>query len=392
MVRLWPIALGTIALWALRCSGAEESYELSNIFDVDAATPDGRGGTGFIEAGVRDGPPPADATDLCGNVVVQITERINLYWVLDRSGSMADRLEGTAYSKYVGARFAIADTMRRIGHRVSVGAGVFPRPVLTSAGCSAGGEVFETRPGDPASFGLGGKDGPVLQELLLVLGSLPTQGGTPVSGTLKVLEPIIAGLTGKTAVVLATDGAPNCNETAACGAEKCLVNLMGQCPVAGSCCDPDDPNGGPTQCLDDDATLAGVRAIADSGATVYVVGMPGSEIFASMLDDLAVAGGAPREGSPKYYAASNADDLTSQLAEIGTAVAVQCEIQLEDAPVDPSLVNVYLDTTLVPSDAENGWSWRDDRTIQLSGNACDDLRSGTYAQVQVAAGCPTFVP
>lgn len=60
-------------------------------------------------------------------------------------------------------------------------------------------------------------------------------------------------------------------------------------------------------------------------------------------------------------------------------------------PPDKSLVNVYLDTTLVQLDPVDGWSWVDDTTVELAGEACEKLKSGDVLQVQVVAGCPTSV-
>ena len=320
-----------------------------------------------------------------------MVERINLYWILDRSGSMGDVPPGSTFNKYVNARGAIANVMRKIGHRVSVGATVFPTAFSPDPGCAPGSEIFETQPGDPASFGLSGKEGPVLTSLLNILGGIPVSGGTPIAGTIVGVTPTITALEGTTAVILATDGAPNCNPDASCDASQCLVNIEGLCQMAVNCCDPALFLNGPSQCLDADPTKSAVQALADAGVPTYVVGMPGSELYASFLEELAMAGTTARPTSPKYYAAT-ADDLTETLEQIGADIAFQCRVELEEQPPDASLVNVYFDSDLIPQDDIDGWAWIGPMTIELRGQACADLKSGRYAQVQVAAGCPTFVP
>ena len=79
-----------------------------------AVEPDsGTGGTLPTIDASGDGPP------LCGNTIVPvIIERPNLYFILDRSGSMAEKLPGSAYDKYENARIALGSVMRAIGHRV----------------------------------------------------------------------------------------------------------------------------------------------------------------------------------------------------------------------------------------------------------------------------------
>jgi hypothetical protein len=144
-------------------------------------------------------------------------------------------------------------------------------------------------------------------------------------------------------------------------------------------------------CVDAAASEAAVKSLADASIDTFVVGMPGSELFARVLDRLAVAGNTARETSPRYYATTDTDELTAVLRQIGVKVAITCDITLSEAPEVPELVNVYFDTELVGFDPANGWAWAGEAGLSLRGSACEKLMSGDVLQVQVVSGCPTYV-
>lgn len=361
--------------------------------------PDGgvsTGGGGTVDAGLSDAPPAPDASGLCGNLIVPVLSDLpNLYFVVDRSGSMSEPLAGTSHTKYQNARIAIGNVLRAIGHRVRYGAAVFPEwGAASSDGCAAGKEVFPTQQGDPPTYAAAGQDGPILQAMLGALFIQPL-GGTPTSSTLEALHPGLVALEGETFVVLATDGAPNCNDAATCTAEECMLNVEGgsvndqKCDASLNCCAPN--LGGPTWCVDRPASVKAIADLYAAGIPTYVIGMPGSETYTNVLDEMAVNGGTARPTSPKYYPVTDSATLTASLKEIGVKVAISCDVPLDGAPPDPSLVNVYLDSSLVQLDPLDGWVWTTDTSIQLRGAACDKLMSGDVLQVQVVAGCPTSV-
>ncbi len=159
------------------CSGGDRAKPFAQIGHDAGST----GGGGGLDASLSDGPPAADAPGLCGNLVIPvITERPNVYFVVDRSGSMSEPLPKSPYNKYVNARIAIGKLLRAIGHRLRYGAAVFPMPAGTQQGCHAGEEIFPTQDGDPASYAAAGKSGPVLTKLLTVLGAYdPTEARRP---------------------------------------------------------------------------------------------------------------------------------------------------------------------------------------------------------------------
>jgi hypothetical protein len=357
----------------------------------------GSGGTGgaFIDAGFHDGPPSPDASGLCGNQFIPVlVDPPNLYFIVDRSGSMAGALPGGPYTKYEGARFALADVLRVIGHRVKYGAAVYPIGDATGIqGCGSGQEIFTTDIGDPPTWAAAGEDGPKLKQLLTTLATLSPDGGTPTSATIQALAPTIKALPGpNTVVVLATDGAPNCNLEAVCPTSECQANIDGlsyngtKCEGSFNCCDPLVVPNGQLNCVDRQATVAAVADLATAGIKTYVIGMPGSETYSSVLSQAAQAG-----LTEDYYSVTDADELTDALKKIGVKVAISCTIPLESVPEDPDYVNVYLDANLVLSDPLDGWKFIDEKTIELSGAACESLLSGNVIQVQVVTGCPTSV-
>jgi hypothetical protein len=134
-----------------------------------------------------------------------------------------------------------------------------------------------------------------------------------------------------------------------------------------------------------------VSALADAGIMTYVIGLPGAEAYAALLDRLAVAGGTARGGDTDYYPVGDADALGEALHEIGTGIAISCSIDLEAPPEDPTRVNVYFDGAVVPGDETDGWVWDGESRIEVHGAACDELRSGEIREARVVFGCDTVV-
>jgi hypothetical protein len=375
--------------------------------------------------------PSPDAQGLCGNTFLDVTsDPPNLYFVIDRSGSMADILEGR--QKYDAVATAAVALVRSLGSQANVGAAVFPgRAVDEAHPCVPGHEVYPTSPGDPIRSAICGNDGPVTRAFSLAI-SLPSGvmpgGSTPTAATLAALRPALGALRGRTFVLLATDGGPNCNSQTSCNADKCIPNIekaLG-CSAGVNCCDPGLY--GPTSCIDDEGTKNAVLDLFLAGIKTYVVGIPGSGPYASLLDDLAVAGGTARAGADHlYYDVQHIAELDDVLGSIGAKVTLSCQIHLAAPPPDSGLVNVYLDGQLVKY-GPNGWVWgpsvsdagpadADDASadadatdmtdapdepaaeaavshteIDLVGTACAMLNSGKYRRLQVVFGCPTDIP
>jgi hypothetical protein len=392
----WQLALGS----AVACGSDDRPPPVGSFASEDAGVED----TGaLIDANECSSEPPLIFTgEDCDNVVLEAEyETINLYFVVDRSASMEDRLEGGTLSKYDHARIAIRDVLRLVGHRVRFGAAVFPAlNSSTTEACQPGTEVFPTRAGDPPACVPEDGQGPVLTELLNTLAVLGTEGWTPTAATLENITPILTELSGRTTVVLATDGGPNCNPDLTCTAAECQLTVEGAvldsgevCGGALNCCDPDLVLYGNYWCIDAAATEAAVAALAEAGISTYVIGMPGSEAYASDLSRLAEVGGTARGTDPSYYSVGNTDELSAVLMEIGTTVAFPCDVHLTSAPFDPLMVRVLFDGEDVLFGAEDGWTWANESndTVQLNGASCADLQAGRVQYVQIVVGCPTIV-
>jgi hypothetical protein len=352
------------------------------------------------DSGVLHIPPPtlpaADAPGICGRTVVPIVvDRPNLYFIVDASGSMARLMDeapirGVIPTRFDAAQIAIRDLLARVGHRVAFGAALFPATGGTEEDiCPVGAEIFATRAGDSPARAAG-KYGPVLGKLLDVMGIRTPSGLTPTGATIAALKPKLLALHGRTYAFLLTDGAPNCNDAAVCTAATCTPNIEGGCPErAGvSCCDPKFGYDN-RWCLDSDPTIAAVADLHDNGIQTFVIGMPGTEAYASVLDGLAVAGGTARDSAPQYYPVQNSSELTSTLEQIGLSVAITCDIPLAEAPEDKAQVNVYFDQNVVPLDEADGWTWTGDGSIRIVGSSCALLQTGKVLEVQAVAGCPS---
>jgi hypothetical protein len=307
----------------------------------------------------------------------------NIYFVLDRSGSMAEN------NKWGVVQAALIHIVASIGPRASFGAAVFPDPTLD--GCLPGREIFAPRRGDaPAET-----RGPTVNGLVLALGAIPAAGGTPTASSLAGLLSRLQSLPGKTYVILATDGGPNCNEAANCAVTECTANIDNSqgCPTGGTpnCCSSAGV-AGPTACLDVQPTLDAVSAIASANMPVYIIGVPGSAPYANLLDQLAVAGGTARGTEPQYYAIDTVDQTALQtvLANIAAKITGTCTLTLDNPPPEASLVNVFLNEKPLPQAGPDGWTL-DGSVVTIEGKSCDEILQGSVLDVRVVAGCPTVM-
>jgi hypothetical protein len=332
-------------------------------------------------------PPPPDCNvgvdgGVCACVDLKplMTDLPNLYFVLDRSGSMSEN------NKWDTIRAVLADIVTKIGPRARFGAAVFPDPA--SDNCTPGVEVMSLRQGDSPA----GKPGPT-RDALMQSTWIPAGGGTPTASTLSSLIPKLKGLPGKTFAILATDGGPNCNGAFTCTVDQCIPNIENTlgCPPGGppNCCTqlPD----GPYACLDTAATTSAVASMASAGVPVYVVGVPGSGPYAGVLDGLATAGGTARPGEPRYYAVDTPDQaaLAAALSKIAAKITATCTLHLDNPPPDENKVNVFFDGKPVPQAGPDGWTLSG-KIVTLLGASCQKVLDGDVLDVRIVAGCPTI--
>lgn len=310
--------------------------------------------------GMRDAGPLLDAAPDDAPPLVEIPlglARVEVLMVVDRSGSMQLSIEPGGASRWDALLGALARASAELDE-VAVGASLFPAERLP------GGE-------DPARF-CATMDGLALAPALGGLPRLvehmrsgpPPRGGTPTAAaleaTLASLDPASAA---RRALVLITDGAPNCAPDPA--PEGCACST-----VSAEC--EDDLTG--LLCIDDDGTLAAIEQATRRGIPVVVVGIddPARPELSAILDRMAIAGGHPRRDGPhRYYAARSAAELREALVAIGREVSPctfvpdavgpldgVASVSLGGAPIAPGPIDGWTPSPILPG------------AIQLHGAAC----------------------
>jgi hypothetical protein len=370
-----------------------------------------------IEQPTCEQPPVVDTQGTCSNETVQLfQQKPSIYFVLDISGSMTNSVQSGDDSKIDAAKEALITVASEIGHRVHYGLTVFPSedeefdiddPDASSYvfGCAPGEEVFPLQEGDPIVCLNQDPDGVVLRSFKKIVRDLVVRGGTPLSPTLEELIPALAGQESETAVVLLTDGSPNCNPEAVCSSTDCEANRFGLsialeddntllCDENLNCCDPDQVgdllNNPQAGCVDIDASERALEFLHEAGVSTYVIGVLGGRDFDSDMNRLAVAGGTARQGERAYFDVESLSELSDTVRLIGSELAHQCTIQLTDRPPQANELNVYLDGELLPWGREDGWSL-DDQTVTLHGPPCDEVRKGDITEIQLVSGCRTVI-
>ncbi len=202
------------------------------------------------------------------------------------------------------------------------------------------------------------------------LATTTVHGNTPTAATLRDVAGSLAGPDlSPSIVVLVTDGAPNCPAT----------------PQVACECSTGDGECFPEHCLDYGAVDA-VREVAERGSPVYVVGFRTSR-WVRILDMMAQAGGTGRD---QHIVASDGAELERALAEIAGSV-LPCSYELDEAPPSLGFVQVTLNGEMLGHETvtpERGWRLVGDRTIELTGGACDLVRDVSLSrEVKITVEC-----
>jgi hypothetical protein len=158
------------------------------------------------------------------------------------------------------------------------------------------------------------------------------------------------------AILLATDGLPNC----ASGQSWATEDMIG--------------------------ATAAVTAAKNAGFPVYVIGI-GPSTSISNLNVLAEAG-----ATGSYYPATSTTALDAALSSIAKVVSSTCTFKANTTPPDTTLVVVYVDKNLVAQSDSEGWMFDPAdttySTIILTGSYCQNILAGLTSQVQIVFGCP----
>ena len=297
--------------------------------------------------------------------------------VLDRSGSMT---EGGRWQPSVSA---IKSVTEQLQSQIAFGLAMFPAPppdpsmvigdafncftapdpqaclnMINLQACAAGGIIT------PIAID---NAGPIAQELDRTIPG----GGTPTPETLAMLVDAFANQSvgpdqdvRLKYVLLVTDGQPTC--------------------PAG--------NGMDVTPADVDASNAAVDALTAAGVKTYVIGYDtmGAEnaMLAQVLDGFAQRGGTDRT---THIPVEDEATLLSALQGIASEL-VSCTYVLDTAPSRADFVLVKLDGQQINLNEPDGWILVGDRTVEIQGAACEQLRSTGAHSVEVEVQCGVVPP
>jgi hypothetical protein len=322
-------------------------------------------------------PPDANLTTLScspGSITL-VKADPTVMFVLDRSGSMGGQLGTTNgnQSRWQILTAALTSALPPVNLTMEVGALLFP----TGSGgrnqmsCN----VASTPDLEPELLNV-----PIL--LALMLDNTPA-GETPTSDALNSAATALGNVRAATnarALVLATDGAPNCNAMLDPSTCRC-ANATNDRACSNS-----------TMCLDATRTVDTIASIEERGIPTFVIGIEtgGDADFTDVLNDMATAGGRPQSGAQKYYAGDSEADLTSALVAIRNQVGA-CTFLTTSVPSADGTITVVVDGTTIPFDATatNGWAWADKPNGQIifAGDACALVTSTSSPTVVADVQC-----
>lgn len=319
-----------------------------------------------VDAGTDAGIPDAgiDAGPCLPRPVPLLPAVPTVMFVIDRSGSMQEDLDGrtdAGVSRWRLLQSTLTTVLPPLDAKVAMGVLLYP---IRADACAA-----------PTTVDLSPVLGNATRLLSFFNSSMPL-GGTPTADAVDVAAQHLRTLrtaTSARALILATDGAPNCNE--ALFNDTCVCTST---PQVNPNCDA------PTHCLDDVVTIGRLQSIFAQGMPTYVIGL-GSSLnqFSSTLDAMAVAGGVPRQGiGPRYYSVANQSELTDAFNRV-TSQLTRCTFLLNGLSANDTFV-VQVDGVDVPQ-GPNGWEWLNQTNgeLALHGTACDQAAAGALATVLV---------
>ncbi len=186
----------------------------------------------------------------------------NVLLLVDKSGSMDDSISGGR--KWDIQSSAIQSILNNFSNNIRFGLALFP----WTSGCDVGQVLVNV--GDNTA-----------SQIMNTISSTGPDGATPLASSLEAMNNYsgVHDPNRRNFILLMTDGMDTCSY---------------------------DPAGEPVQA---------VQQLYNSGVGVFVVGF-GSGVDANTLSNMAVAGGYPRNGNPKYYQCDNAAELNQALDDI----------------------------------------------------------------------------
>ncbi len=350
-----------MAWWMLSCNAALPFF------------PTGQPDAGHESSGIDNQLP-------CGGTRADLAERkADLLLVVDRSGSMTEK-GADGLSKWEEILGSLKSVLGTIQTEIPMGLLLFPKIGAIDRSCGETPDVNVPIMVNNAN---------AIQNALGDYAASPN-GMTPTSMALQAATRYFQGLDNSAHhyILLATDGAPNCNAKINPRGCTCSAPLL-DCSLI---IDRNMPQQAAEACLDDVGTIGTIQKLAQRGVQTFVVGLPGVEGFASVLQGMADAGRRPRAGQTHYYNPTSRDELTAALSTI-TQSLVGCSFHLTMPPDNPEQVEVRLGSRVLTHDKAhtNGWDWTDTghQDIVFFGEACQQVQHVSGDVDLVAAfNCP----
>jgi hypothetical protein len=321
--------------------------------DAPSGAPDAGFAVSWPEAGASSGPPDAGADRACGQSTFKLERRpAELMLVLDRSGSMNDPAGLGANTKWTDVTAALDETMLKTDATVQWGVKLFPSDDVPC-------HVAEGVESPSAPHNYSAVTGQIAK-------ATPSGDGTP---TTLAIQQAVAYVTAHPSpnpryLVVATDGEPNCRV-----------------------------DGGRVGARDEPGAIMAVADALRAGLKTFVIGVATGPDAGTTLDQMASAGGMPRNGTPLYYPVTSRADLVAAL-DVITALVTDCNFPLATPPPSPDDVAVDVGGTRVSRDPghTNGWDYGPGGTsVQLHGAACQRVKESAGQDVHIVFGCPGVV-
>jgi hypothetical protein len=298
-----------------------------------------------------------------------------LMFVIDRSGSMAFDLQGRGgdgtripeeNKRWRILQRGLERTITTFDQQISMGAKFFPE-VLNDRELGDSELACRTDTGVAIAPGRGNAT-----RIISTFDTSQPRGGTPTSEAVRIAAQYLSSSRSVArTIVLATDGAPNCNGEL--DSQTCICTSVRPCRN----------RAGRFSCLDDDRTIKAIRDVSEGQRIpVYVIGIGSTEQpeFLDVLDEMAIAGGRPRPTAPRHYNVQSASDLNAALESIRDSVA-KCTYLTPSSPTNPNSIAVEINGVVIPRDQtkRNGWDWVDQAFGELAffGESCQKAQGAT---------------
>jgi hypothetical protein len=339
-----------------------------------------------------DGGRAVDNADACriGTLVSKVTMTTtpgNLLIIFDQSGSMNDAWMGT--TKLAAAREALVQAITPLQNQLEVGAIFLPDPAVLCDDTQPAVQPIDGLGNIP--FRSGSQFIQAFQAHWDMFGSTLAPG-TPLNEAFDRADVALQAaltsttLVGKFAVLVFTDGRPNC-------------------PLFALVADGGTGDGAPLPEVTGIPTKPEAEHAADwfaQGVPTYMIGLPGAMDGVELLNDVALRGSG---GALKtYISPSDPQALATKLDElvqrqVSTALS-SCSIDLVPAALEPETLQLVVEAIAmkgllqeVPHDLGGAGGWTiasDGSSVELSGELCDRAKRGDFSQLAFWHGCNTL--